>query len=82
MVNHLPQRQCGAFYVDHIQLGAFVVCKILSESTTLIMPTTIQPVIIENSVQFSGLGLSQDQKNLLTEKLTNGALVTPTPGQK
>ena len=43
--------------VDHIQLWAIVVCKLLSETIVVIMPTIIQPVIIENIIQFSGLGL-------------------------
>ena len=56
--HQLPQRQfVWCICVNHP--WTVVVCKSLSENIIVITPTTIQPVIIENNVQFSGLGLSR-----------------------
>ena len=57
--HQLPQRQCGAFVLITFSCGPLLFAKSLSENIVLIIPTTIQPVIIENDVQFCGLGLSQ-----------------------
>ena len=43
--------------VHHIQLWAVALSKLPSETNVAIISTNIRPVIIENIVQFSGLGL-------------------------
>ena len=45
--------------VADIQLCIVVFCKLTSQAKVAVMPTNIQPLIIENIVQFPGLGLSQ-----------------------
>ena len=54
----LPNKQCTAFCVDHIQLRVAAVCKLPHQSKWVIMPTNARPVIIENIVLYSGHGLS------------------------
>ena len=59
--------------VNHIQLWVDVICKLLIETILAIMPTTIQPVINENIVQFSGLGRSQREMSR-TIRVSRGAI--------
>ena len=53
-------------YVDHNQLWAFALYELLSQSKVAIVPTNIRPGIIENIVQFSGLGLFQGEMSWTT----------------
>ena len=57
--HQLPPKAVRRICVAQIQMWAVAVCKWLSENIVLIMPTTIQPVIIENDVHLSGLGISR-----------------------
>ena len=59
LISPIAPKAVWRFCVDHIQLWAIAVCKLLSENIVLIMPTTTQPVIMENDIQFYGLGLCQ-----------------------
>ena len=65
--------QCSTFMFITFSCPAIVVCKSLYETIVVIMPTTIQPLTIENIVQFSGFGLSQKEMSR-----TNGVSQGPS----
>ena len=50
--------------VHYIPLWPIAVCEIPSQSKVAIMPINIRSVILENIVQLSGLGLSQNMKRI------------------
>ena len=59
MISQNTTKVVWCICVDHSQLWAITVCKLPSETKVAIMPNNIRPVIIENIILFSGLGLSQ-----------------------
>ena len=67
LISPIAPKAVWCIYVDHIQLWAVAVYKLLFETMVVIMPTTIQPVIIENNVQSSGLGFPRERCRELLE---------------
>ena len=59
LISPIAPKAVWRICIDCIQLWAVVVSKLLCETIMVIFSTTIQRAIIENIVQFSGLGLSQ-----------------------
>ena len=58
LISPIATKAAWRICVDHIRLWTVVAGKLLSEAIVVIIPTTIQPVIIENIVRLSGRGVS------------------------
>ena len=66
LISPMAQKSVWHICVDHIQLWAVAVCQVPFQTKVAIMPTNIRPVIIENIVRFSSLGLSQREMSRIS----------------
>ena len=59
LISPIAQKAAWRISVDHTQLWVVAIRILLSHTKVAIMLSNTQPVIIENIIRFSGLGLSQ-----------------------
>ena len=59
LISPMATKTVWRICIDHIQLWVIVYANYQSQTKVAIIPTNVQPMIIENDVRFSGLGLSQ-----------------------
>ena len=67
LISLVTPKAARRIYVDHIQLWAVAVCKLLFQPTVAIMKTNIRTVIIGNIARFSCLDLPQTKAQRIME---------------